>query len=226
MNHLFSNKRRTLAGILLLIIIAMPLWATSVSSQRPEEEGAVGSAAQPALSPPAHLAIYYGWPSLVNNAGGDVNQAAQEFADFDLLVFGDGLEHPSHVEHLKTQQIISQLISSSVISSSVQVYGYVDLGVSTQNLPITTAQQYVEEWAAMGVTGIFWDDAGYDYGVDRSRQNTLIDYTHAQGLKVFINAWSPDDVFADDPDPTHLQAGDWYLAESHPVANKRSVLRP
>lgn len=106
-----------------------------------------------------------------------------------------------------------------MISSSVQIYGYVDMGVSTQNLPITTAQQYVDEWAAMGVTGIFWDDAGYDYGVDRSRQNTLIDYTHAQGLKVFVNAWSPDDVFADDPEPTHLQAGDWYLAESHPVAN-------
>lgn len=43
---------------------------------------------------------------------------------------------------------------------------------------------------------------------------------HNKGVKVFINAWEPDDVFADDPPGvlTPLRAGDWYLAESHPVS--------
>jgi hypothetical protein len=159
------------------------------------------------LKAPARLAVYYGWPSLVNEAQGDVNKAVATFSAFDIVVLGDGLEHPEHGDHVKTQEIIAQL-------TEVEVYGYVDMGVTTQNLSLETAQQYVDEWAAMGVTGIFWDDAGYDYGVDRQRQNALIDYTHAKGLKVFINAWNPDDVFADDPDMTHLNHGDSYLAES------------
>ena len=70
------------------------------------------------------------------------------------------------------------------------------MGVTTQNLPLATARQYVDKWRALGVTGIFWDDVGTDMGVDRARQNTLIDYTHTQGLVAFVNAWNPADVFA------------------------------
>ena len=194
----------------VLLLLTVMMWPLEVSSGQREAIHIGADTTPPAVftptSPvftPTRLAIYYGWPSLVNNADGDVNQAAQEFAKFDLVVF----KH-----HTDTESIISELM---LITSSVQVYGYVDMGAR----PITTTKQYVVNWKKKGVTGIFWDNAGYDYGVDRSRQNTLIDYTHSQGLKVFVNAWNPNDVFADDPDPTHLQAGDWYLAESHPVAN-------
>lgn len=171
-----------------------------------------------ALPGPAKLAIYYGYPSLVNGAAGNLAAATAHFASFDVVVLGDGLEHPAHPDHANTAQIIADLVNGGT-----EVYGYVDMGVSTQNLSIATAQQFVDEWDAIGVTGIFWDDAGYDYGVDRPRQVTLIDYTHAQGLKAFVNAWVPDDIFAFDGVATPMQADDWYLAESSPVANATLV---
>lgn len=184
-----------------LLLAAIPLLlATAVSA---------------AITPPARLAIYYGYPSLVNSAAGNLTAATASFAAFDVVVLGDGLEHPAHPDHANTQQVVTNLIGAGI-----EVYGYVDMGVTTQNLSIATAEQYVDEWAAMGVTGIFWDDAGYDYGVTRARQKTLIDYTHAQGLKAFANAWVPADIFATDTGvPTPLQASDWYLAESHPVSD-------
>lgn len=196
--------------ITALFLLAFLFAPTLIADAQPVAQENAGDP----ITPPARLAIYYGWPSLVNEAAGDIAQAVAHLASFDIIVFGDGLEHPTHDDHSKTQQIINELRGLNI-----EIYGYIDMGVTTQNLPLATAQAYVDEWNAMGVNGIFWDDAGYDYGVDRARQNTLIDYTHSQGLKVFINAWNPDDVFADDPDPTHLHADDWYLAESHPTSN-------
>ena len=46
---------------------------------------------------PKRLAIYYGIPSLVNGAQGDTARAAAVFAEYDLAVFGDGLEFPDVV---------------------------------------------------------------------------------------------------------------------------------
>ncbi len=165
---------------------------------------------------PARLAIYYGWPSLVNGAAGDLRAATSAFAEFDLVVLGDGLEHPGHGDHWNTGTIIGNLIGLGT-----EVYGYIDLGVTTQNLDLATINSYVDEWAAMGVSGIFFDDAGQDFGVDRARLRSAVEYVHSAGLKVFVNAWDPADVLAEDPPgtPTPLQAGDWYLAESHPVWN-------
>lgn len=188
-------------GIVLLIHLWLPAPLAAVAPAAP-------------VVPPRRLAIYYGWPSLVNGAAGDVARAAAAFERFDIVVLGDGLAHPAHADHAKTQEIIERLVARGT-----EVYGYVDMGINTQNLSIATAAQYVDEWAALGVNGIFWDDAGYDHGVDRSRQDQLIDVTHGRRLRVFINAWNPDDVFADDPAPTHLATGDLYLAESWLVGN-------
>jgi len=171
------------------------------------------------LAGPERLAIYYGWPSNVNAAAGNIAEAVASFSAFDVVVLGDGVEHPAHGDHTNAAQIITQLINAGV-----EVYGYIDMGVSTQNLSLATAQQYVDEWDALGVTGIFWDDVGFDYLVDRSRQVTLVSYTHAQGLTAFVNAWVPDDIFATvEGVPTPLAANDWYLAESHPVADGQLV---
>src|SRR5437762_10297138 len=38
------------------------------------------------------LAIYYGYPSLVENARGDIVKATAVFAKYDVVVWGDGLE--------------------------------------------------------------------------------------------------------------------------------------
>lgn len=62
----------------------------------------------------------------------------------------------------------------------------------------------------------FFDDAGYDYGVTRKRQNEMIDFCHKKDLSVFMNAWNIDDVAAEH---SHLVPGDIYLSESFLVSN-------
>ena len=158
---------------IILSLLTLMLWA-GVSISTPGTQSNIKSVNASTegiqtLNGPEKLAIYYGWPSLVNDADGDVNVAAADFANFDIVVLGDGLEHPAHGDHDKTEQIISQLVVSGT-----EVYGYIDMGVTTQNLSLATAQAYVDEWDAMGVTGIFWDDVGYDFGVDRARQVALM----------------------------------------------------
>ncbi len=94
---------------------------------------------------PKYLAIYYGWPSLVENSQGDVTKASNWFQKFDLIVFGDGIWKKTHGDHLKTETIIENLINGGK-----KVFGYVDLGVSTQNLSDAQMREAVDGWSAMG----------------------------------------------------------------------------
>src|SRR3989442_5979205 len=57
---------------------------------------ALAAASMVAVAAPApqRLAIYYGYPSVVEQAGGDIACAAAGFASYDAIVFGDGLELP------------------------------------------------------------------------------------------------------------------------------------
>jgi len=165
------------------------------------------------LSRPKQLCIYYGWPSLVNGSRGNVARAIAEFEKCDITVLGDEIEHATHGDHSAAESIINALRQAGK-----EVFGYVDLGVATQNLPVSTIQAYADEWRAMGVSGIFLDDAGYDYEVTRARQNAVVDYIHGSDMKVFMNAWEVDDALSDTDEsgqwnPSHLAMGDIYLAE-------------
>lgn len=104
---------------------------------------------------PKRMAIYYGWPSAVQNANGNVTAAIQIFGQFDLVVFGAGIESPSHGDHTNTQTIIQALNNLGKLT-----FGYVDLGVTTQNYSIARMQSSASNWSAMGAQGIMWDDAG------------------------------------------------------------------
>src|SRR5688500_20219405 len=79
---------------------------------------------------PAALAIYYGYPSLINGASGNVARAVAAFADYDVLVLGDGLQfadldarrRPAGAgsdEHHRTRAIIERLRARS---ASMQIY--------------------------------------------------------------------------------------------------------
>ena len=186
---------------------------------------------------PARLAIYYGYPSLVNGASGNVERAVAAFADYDVIVLGDGLEFadvnprrvpagPGPDEHRRTRAIIERLRARS---PATRVYGYIDLG-NSQQLPIAEIQRRSTLWAAIGATGIFLDEAGYDFGVTRERQNSVIDFVHSLGLGVFVNAFNADDVFGagavalnaaggGNPGgaPSRLGANDAFLLESFQV---------
>ncbi|CAF4711662.1 unnamed protein product, partial [Rotaria sp. Silwood2] len=166
---------------------------------------------------PKYLAIYYGWPSLVENSQGNVIAASNWFGQFDVIVFGDGIWKTTHGDHVKTQAIAKNLTSRGK-----KVFGYVDLGVTTQNLNTNQMQQAVTGWLATGANGIFWDDAGYDYGVTRKRQSNMIQYCHLNKMNVIMNAWNPDDVFAGTN--VALNSNDTYLLESYLVSNGNYLL--
>lgn len=152
---------------------------------------------------PGRLAIYYGYPSLINGASGNVDRAIAEFASYEVIVLGDGLEFPDvnprrvpagpgPVEHRRTKSIIEGLRARS---HAVRIYGYIDLG-NSQKLSIDEMQNRAKLWASIGATGIFLDEAGYDFGVTRERQNAIVEFAHSLGLSVFVNAFNPDDVFS------------------------------
>lgn len=174
---------------------------------------AVGSASRvEGPAPPARLAIYYGIPSLVNGAGGDVAQAARVFGEYDVIVFGDGLQYdeprpagPSAgpLEHGRTGALIRLLAERN---PAVQLFGYVPLG-DTQRLSWAALADSVRRWRDLDIHGIFLDEAGYDFGVTRARQNDVIDLIHSAGLRVFVNAFNPDDVLGTEIVPLNAQGG-------------------
>ena len=158
-----------------------------------------------------HLCIYYGWPSLVNGSSGNLTMATDTFAQFDLIVFGDGIWKDSHGDHINTTTIIGNLNAAGKAA-----YGYVDLGVTTQDLTYAEMTQAVDGWDSMGVKGIFWDDAGYDYNTTRGRQDSVISYCHQKGLSVIMNAWVPADVLGGSD--VILNSNDIYLLESYLIS--------
>lgn len=192
---------------------------------------AITAAALLVDSSPLRLAVYYGIPSLVNGAAGDVARAARVFAEYDVVVFGDGLEFDDVVaartprgngaiEYRRTMDVI-RLLSAS--PRGTRVFGYIDLGRS-QQLSLDEIRQRTLRWKAMGAAGIFFDEAGADFGVDRTRQNAAIDAAHAAGMAVALNAFDPDDAFRPSADGTRtrLRRGDAYLLESFAVRNGRA----
>lgn len=195
----------------------------------------------------ARLAIYYGYPSLINGSKGDVRRAARVFADYDVVVWGDGIEftdrqpdrHPEGdpEEHQKALEILTNV---QQLNPGTRFYGYVCLGEipSTKAAPVAATTADIEKrirlWKDVGVTGIFLDEAGYDFGaVNRQRQNMAVRLIHELGLSAFMNAYFVDDLFSrdnefpyargSDKNPGHLPSlldhRDLFLLESFQIKN-------
>jgi hypothetical protein len=167
---------------------------------------------------PERLAFYYGYPSAINGAAGNLDEAIAAFDMFDLVVFGDTLELPqfvgssgqvstagcsqnSHNDHDNVQVIINGLLGYEV-----QVFGYVSIGGENTArrcytdgppapLTLDEIKSRIDMWHNMGVTGVFLDEADYGFGTSRGRQNAVIDYAHAKSLRVFINGYNAQDLF-------------------------------
>ncbi|CAF1194081.1 unnamed protein product [Rotaria sordida] len=199
----------TTIGVLVLVIVATIIPFVIIIKYNTEMNNSSSSLS---VNVPKRLGIYYGWPSLVQGANWNLTAAINTFSQFDLIVFGDGIASPYHGDHANTQTIIQSLNNLGKLT-----FGYVDLGVITQNLSISQMQTTVNNWLAMGIKGIMWDDAGYDYGVTRTRQNTMISYCHSLNLGVMMNAWNPDDVMSGSP--MLLDSRDIYLLESYLISN-------
>jgi hypothetical protein len=170
---------------------------------------------------PKNLLIYYGYPSLINGSTAIAGAAAQ-LGRYDDVVLGDRLELTSHPDHQNTVAILA-----NAQMAHTTVFGYIDLGVTTQDLSLATIKARIDDWQATGAKGIFLDDFGYDFGTTRARQNAAVDYAHSKGLPVVANAFVPADAFGNQVDPVHnpsgtatnLGASDFYLYESFQISS-------
>jgi hypothetical protein len=210
--------------------------------------------ARPNDAPPARLAIYYGYPSLVNGSQGDVDKAAAVFGSYDVVVLGDGLEFGDHVigrypagdplEHQRTLEIITSVRKRNPATS---FYGYVCLGEipwpEGQRTALSSEElkERMHLWKQMGVSGIFLDEAGYDFAaINRKRQNLAVGMAHELGLSAFMNAYFLEDLFSlrndfphaagsqKNPEglPSLLDRRDLFLLESFEVKNGTYVSSP
>jgi hypothetical protein len=171
---------------------------------------AAGDARPRSGASPQRIAVYYGYPGLVNGADHDLSRAVSVFSDYDVIVLGDGLEFDvprpnmaGPAEHQFTRRLIQAL---RLTPRRPLVYGYIDLG-STQRLSLEDIRDRIDRWARMGAQGIFFDEAGYDFGVTRERQNAAVAAVHAHGLSACLNAFRPADVFGTMPTPLNAVGG-------------------
>ena len=207
----------------VFVVVALALW--------------LGVAPRVVAGPldPGDLAIYYGYPSLVNGVGFDTASAAAVFGAYDTVVFSGGLEEPGHRDHNRTAEIIGRLHTGY----TTRVFGYIDAPAWSNRWSATgdAAADWVahaDMWRAMGVDGVFVDRFGYDWGVTRPMQNAMLDAIHERGLRAFVNSWYIDHTFSRTPDiaypwgnpagvSSHIQATDLYMLESFTVAEGRYV---
>lgn len=174
---------------------------------------------------PEHLLVFYAWPSTINGSGGNINSAISHFERYDLIILGRGLEKPTHPDHAKTKQIIEGVKSGN---SAIQIFGYINLGTLTASTSLTDEEltQTIDEWKALGATGIFGDEFGFDFGVSRQRQNLFVDHAHSNGLNVMANSWLIEDAL--DPEmgvETRLSSeeGDYIMLESFFMSDNASL---
>jgi hypothetical protein len=182
---------------------------------------------------PPRAAFFYGYPSLVNGAQGDIARAAKVFSSYDIIVLGDGVEFPTmvknrqpvgvgRIEYDRSKQIIASVLNQK---TQAEFFGYVCLGDS-QALSLASIKHRVVLWKELGVSGIFLDEAGYDWPlVTRARQNTIIRFVHSLGMSAFLNAYQPETLIsigarsAKNPsgEASALTSRDLILLESFPI---------
>jgi len=149
------------------------------------------------------LLVLYAPPNIANGKYDD-NYAASILCRYDDVVLGSGLEDPGNAYHASTQTIIQKV---GEISPTTVTWGYIDAGVTTGNIPLSTLQTQIDQWIAMGIGGIFVDTFGYDYQVPRSRQNSILSYIHSKGVGAIINVWNADDALSSAVDATYNPSG-------------------
>jgi hypothetical protein len=168
------------------------------------------------------LLIYYGIPRGVNGLWDDA-AAAELFCEYDLVVFGVGLQDPAHEYHASTVEIIQRMRARK---PAIRVFGYIDLSVTVSNIPVDTMRHQVRQWRAVGADSVFFDLAGYTFGADRARQNTMVEDAHGLDMGTMLNADVPEHVLGSVVDARFNPRGaaprlgpdDFFLLESWVVS--------
>lgn len=143
--------------------------------------------------------LYYGYPIAINGAW-SVENAVNIYRTYDIAIFGDEYNDPSHEAYADTLAIFQRL---KEVSPETRLVGYVPIGLDPSwpdsNLTMGELKLRVDWWLDMGVDGIFLDEYGYDYYVTRARQNEIVGYCKRRGLFIFANSWSIEYVFSTEP---------------------------
>lgn len=171
------------------------------------------SSAQASNSGLRAVLVFYSPPNIIN-AQYNNDYAAGVLSRYDDVVLGSGLEDPAGTYYASTQSIIAKL---AVLSPNTVVWGYIDAGVTTANLPLATIYSQVDQWVTLGAKGIFLDVFGYDYHTSRARQNSILSYVHGKGYGSIMNAWNSDDALGSTVDATYNPAGVATVANSTDV---------
>lgn len=175
---------------------------------------------------PKNALFYYGWLNSFNSGTNGWNNelVAQEMAQYNMVIFGNGVQDPGHGDYANTIIIIPRI---RALHPDIQIFGYVTLSETEADFETKAAQ-----WDGLDVDGIFIDEAGYDFGNNRAKFNTAVDYIHAltSANIAFANSWEIDHVIGVVNDPAYpnstwnpslvassLVATDWYLLESSPI---------
>jgi hypothetical protein len=164
---------------------------------------------------PGPLSIFYGWPSLVNGAGGDPGRAAEQFARFEAVVFGDAT--PTAAGDPRGAAVVQRL------QGRCRVYGYLSLGTGPgqPDWAPDGIRRQLAAWAEWGADGMLLDCAGRDFGVPPDRLALGVDAVHQLEMDTVVNAWDPGDLVASGG---HFGPSDGYLAENDVL--RHGVLRP
>lgn len=145
------------------------------------------------------VCLYYGYPSVFIGGGNDV--CAQQFATFDIVIWGEGYQFPNtgprpYSNDYSNAIYIAQKLKQ--LKPDVELFGYVAIGgAAGANYSISEIKRQIDGWKNnIGATGCFLDEFGYDYGVTRERQNEIVSYCHSKGMNIIANSWIVDYVFS------------------------------
>ncbi len=159
---------------------------------------------------PATIAFYYGTPEDVDNLD-SVTHSITVLSQYSIVV-------------MNAPTLLSargKLVLQGLLAAGVRVFGYNNVGVAPAP-SIATINALTLACAASGYAGCMFDGFGYDYGVTRATQNTVVAYAHSLGLAAIANAWVPADALGSVVNATYNPTGtppllgksDLYLFES------------
>jgi hypothetical protein len=175
---------------------------------------------------PKDILFYYGWVNSFNSSinGWNNENVALDIAKYNIVVFGDGVQNPSHGDYSNTITILTRL---KELKPDILIFGYV-----TANQELSSFKTKSDQWNDLGIDGIFLDESGYDYGVSRSEFNERVNYVHGLSSSniAFANAWNtshilgvendasfPNTTFNPSEIKSTLNEEDWILLESFPI---------
>ena len=136
--------------------------------------------------------LYLGNPESINGSQ-TTDEAIGHYTKYDHIVLGNNADDISDTDH----QLVIDIISGVKANRDVKIYGYINCSVNTVNLSLSELQVKIQSWKDMGATGIYCANFSFESGVDRARQNDILDSIHQYGMVAILQANNPDEVFSD-----------------------------